>query len=213
MAALIDLVGQKFGRLLVLRFANRDKWRTSRWLCRCSCGIEKIVRGTDLTSGHTKSCGCVQKEVITKHGHRAKGKESKIYAIWQGMIQRCTNPKNIAYCNYGGRGIKVCKRWMKFINFLKDMGEKPIGYQIDRIDNNKGYSKSNCRWVTAKTNCRNKRNNHLETHMGKTQCLAAWAEEVDIHKTTFRDRIVTLGWSVEKALTTPVQGQSGTSLE
>lgn len=116
------------------------------------------------------------------------------------MIQRCTNHKNKYYPNYGGRGITVCQEWRdSFENFLKDMGECPSKHQIDRIDNNGGYRKENCRWVTPKTNSRNRRDNRLETHNGKTQCLAAWAEEIGINIKTLGSRLRN-GWSIENAL-------------
>ncbi len=201
MSRFIDLTGGRFGRLIVIKRVDNGKQGNPTWLCRCDCGKEKVIRGNDLKTGHTKSCGCLK----IKHGHntRAKG-VSKTYKSWYAMIQRCTNPNDKAYHNYGGRGVKVCQRWKKFKNFLKDMGEVSEGYQIDRIDNNKGYDKSNCRWVTSKQNSRNKRDNHLETYNGKTQCVSAWAEEFDIHERTLNDRLHR-GLSIKEALTTPVK--------
>ena len=140
-----------------------NKHRQSMWLCKCECGIEKIILGNHLKSGHTKSCGCLHKEIMTKHGHSKNGKRTRTYQSWHSMIKRCVNPNDPVYHNYGGRSIKVCKRWMQFENFLEDMGEVSDGYQIDRINNNENYCKSNCHWVTPKTNSRNKRDNHLET--------------------------------------------------
>lgn len=203
----IDLIGQKFGRLTVLRFVDQTKFRHSRWLCKCDCGIEKIIVAYDLKNGHTKSCGCLQKEQLriatTTHGHSKNGKMSLTYKTWTGMMQRCSYVGHNQYEDYGGRGITVCKRWSKFINFLMDMGERPgKGYQIDRINNNKGYSKNNCQWVTPKQNSRNKRNNRLITYKGKTQCLAEWAEQFDIDYYTLKWRLNN-GWSIEKTLTTP----------
>ena len=204
-----NLIGKNFGRLSVIKRMNDDKNRNSRWLCKCDCGKEKIIYGCSLKSGNTKSCGCLHKEKTsianTTHGHSKKREESKTYTAWKSMIKRCTNPKDKYYYCYGGRGITVCKRWRKFVNFLEDMGEAPEGYQIDRIDNNGNYCKSNCRWVTLKEQARNKRNNHLETYDGKTQCLAVWAEEYQIPYGTLLARINRLGWSIEKALTTPTR--------
>ncbi|KKM98992.1 hypothetical protein LCGC14_1152420 [marine sediment metagenome] len=210
----IDLVGQKFGRLVVLQFIDKNKWRSSFWLCRCDCGKEKIILGDSLKNGDTKSCGCLNIEKLTKHGHCNKnGKSSEIYAIWQSMIQRCTNPNHKAYYNYGGRGITVCKRWKNsFENFFKDMGESPKGYSIDRIDNDDNYCKSNCRWVTRKEQMRNTRRNRLITHKKKTQCLIEWAEETKIPYPTLWQRIFKLGWSIEKALTIPVQKRKKASV-
>lgn len=202
MPKFLDLTGKRFGRLVVLKRASKPGDRV-RWLCKCDCGVKKEVRGYNITSGHTKSCGCLNKEIITKHGYYKKGKESKIYVRWVNMIQRCADPKNTYYYCYGNRGIMVCERWMKFENFLEDMGEPPTDkHQIDRIDNDGNYCKSNCHWVTSKINNRNKRNNRLITYKGKTQCLAEWAEQFDIDYYTLKWRLNN-GWSIEKALTTP----------
>ena len=205
-----DLTGQKFGRLVVLRFVGKDKWGQSRWSCVCNCGVEKIVRGNSLKSGATKSCGCLQKEKLikrlTKHGHSTRTTMSKTYSAWHSIIQRCTNANNMGYQDYGGRGITVCKRWMKFENFLEDMGEPPSAkHSIDRIDNDGNYCKSNCRWATSKQNSRNTRRNRLITYDNKTQCIADWADEFNINYNTLYARIFTYNWTIEKALTTPVR--------
>lgn len=208
MSKFIDLTGKRFGRLLISQRADDNKWKDTRWLCKCDCGKEKIICGKSLKSSTTKSCGCLSKEISvqcnTKHGHTARGEESKTYASWKNINERCINPKNRYYHCYGGRGITVCQRWRKFTNFLIDMGKVPPGYQIDRIDNNKGYCKSNCRWATKKEQARNRRDNHLETHNGKTQCLIEWAEEFGIASHVLRWRLKH-GWSTGKALTTPVR--------
>jgi len=212
MRRLIDLVGKRFGRLTVIKYGGKNNWGKSRWLCECDCGSKVVVNSSSLNSGHTKSCGCLQKEKATIsclnrtiHGHKRVKKISKTYVSWCGIIQRCTDPHYNEYEYYGGRNIRVCKRWRNsFENFLEDMGERPEGRQIDRINNNGNYCKSNCRWVTSKTNNRNKRNNHLETYDGKTQCLTAWAEDIGIDRRTIKKRLK-LGWSIEKALTTPVK--------
>lgn len=201
MGRFIDLTEQRFDRLIVIKQASKDKWRNILWSCLCDCGQEKIIRGSHLKSGATKSCGCLHEEKITKHGHN----KTKTYCSWAHVIQRCTNPKTENYDDYGGRGITVCRRWLKFNNFLKDMGESPEGYSIDRIDNNKGYKKSNCRWATRKQQTRNMRNNLYFTYKNKTQLLIELAEEYNINYRTLHNRIFRLGWSIEKALTTPVK--------
>ena len=193
-----DISGQKFGRLTVIKRVDSDSKGNSRWLCKCDCGKKNIVLGYCLKRHDTKSCGCLK----IQHGHTKGNKKSKTYIAWISIWQRCTNPNNKDYHNYGGRGIKMCKRWNKFENFLEDMGEVPCGCQIDRINNNLGYSPSNCRWTTAKNNNRNRRNNHLETYNGRTQCLAAWADEYKIPYKILWARLYTSHWSVEKALTT-----------
>jgi hypothetical protein len=143
-----------------------------------------------------------------KHGHTKTTWQSKTYTAWKHMKHRCYNKNNPYYKDYGGRGITVCDRWIVengFINFLEDMGESPPGLSIDRIDNNLGYSKENCKWSTNKEQTRNKRNNRLIVFGGRTQCLASWAEERMISPKILKERLDKLGWSIKKALTTPVK--------
>jgi len=216
MSRLIDLTSKRFGRLVVIKRVDNDKWGNVRWLCRCNCDDknEVIVRGSNLRDGTTKSCSCLQKEIAFiyckkykfKHGHAKKNKITKTYWVWQDMIKRCTNPNHSRYMDWGGRGITVCDEWLhSFPNFLKDMGEAPKGFQLERIDNNGDYHRENCCWTTSKEQGRNKRNNRLITYNGKTQCLAAWTEETGISWETLYARICRYGWSTEKALTTPVR--------
>lgn len=164
---MLNLMGKEFGKLIVLERIVKNKWNQFLWLCQCDCGQKIIIRGSSLKDGNTKSCGCLQKEIVTRHGHNTRIEKSKIYIVWDHMVQRCINSNNKRYIDYGGRGIKVCKRWMKFENFLKDMGEAPEGLQLDRINNNKGYCKSNCQWSTREEQMRNTRKNHLETYNNK----------------------------------------------
>lgn len=200
---MINLVDSRFGRLVVIKRVDNNKYGHLCWLCQCDCGQSSVIDGNSLKRGYTKSCGCIQKEKLinrsTKHGHRAKTTTSRIYAIWQAMIQRCTNPNTPSYKNYGSRGIEICKRWMEFENFLEDMGEPPSGLQLDRIDNDGDYCKSNCRWATSKQNSRNKRNNRLITFNGKTRCVSQWAEETGIHQKTIISRLKR-GWSIAETL-------------
>jgi hypothetical protein len=171
----------------------------------CSCGITKDYRFDHLKSGATKSCGCWSvkqlKESKTTHGMY----RTRIYKIWSNMKNRCSNEKYFQYKNYGGRGIKVCKRWDKFEDFLADM---MCGYSesltLDRMDNNKGYTKSNCHWVSMKEQQRNRSNNTLWTFQCETKTTAQWAEDIGINYGTLLSRVYNSGWSIEKALTTPV---------
>ncbi len=202
MAKLINLIGKKFGRLVVIKRMDNNKQRQSMWLCVCDCGNEKIILGYNLKNSNTKSCGCLQIEKVTKHGYST----SKTYNSWRHMIQRCADLNHKFYHNYGGRGITVCKKWLKFENFLEDMGEPPSAkHSIDRINNNGNYCKSNCRWATRKEQVSDMRNNLYFTYKNKTQLLIEWSEETGIPYSTLWQRIYRLGWSIEKALTTPAK--------
>lgn len=205
----IDITGQNFARLTVIKRSKRDKWRKYLWLCKCNCGQETLVTSFALKSGHTKSCGCLKKEgrpII--HGHFINKKHSHTYSTWSHMIQRCTNKKNKDYSRYGGRGITIYEKWLKFQNFLEDMGIAHENCQIDRINNNLGYYPGNCRWVTAKQNCRNRRTNRLITFNGETKCLMDWTEEFNVKYDLVRYRL-NRGWSIEQALTIPISSKRG----
>ena len=208
---MLSLYDQRFGKLVAIEPRGSNKNKQILWLCLCDCGNEVIVEGRALKAGQTKSCGCLALEQAKKmglnnktHGHSKNGKKSKVYMAWEAMIQRCTNHKHKYYNIYGGRGITVCDRWLKFENFLEDMGECPPGLTLERRNNNKGYSPSNCYWATWKQQQRNRRNNRPITHNGKTQLLIEWAEETGIDRKTITARLKR-GWSTERALKTPVR--------
>ena len=189
---LIDLTGQKFGRLTVIERAENSKQRRAQWFCKCDCGNSIVVRSAELLRGNTHSCGCFKKQRIseTHTTHGMKG--TKIYRIWCGMIQRCTNPNNPKYKDYGERGIKVCERWLNFENFYEDIskllhfGEKC--YSLDRINNNGNYEPSNLRWATSKMQCRNKSNNRLVEYEGNLITLTEASELSGINYGTLRSR-------------------------
>lgn len=137
------------------------------------------------------------------HGHTTKTTMSPTYKSWHSMLQRCNNPKCPEYSTYGGRGLSVCAEWHTFERFLADMGARPPGMTLDRIDNNLGYGPQNCRWATRRTQQRNRRTNHMLTLNGKTLCLQAWAEKLGLKAHTLYYRIYKHNWPLEVALTTP----------
>lgn len=188
------------------------------WLCRCDCGAEKEILGRSLKRGATKSCGCLNSEVArkkmkklsTKHGFTSNGETERLYLVWTHMRNRCTNPKATNYKNYGGRGIKVCKEWDSYPTFREwavsngyDENSKDWNCTLDRIDVNGDYCPENCRWATMKEQGNNRRTNRLITFGGRTQTMQQWADELGVRKTLIYKRLK-CGWSVEKALTTPV---------
>lgn len=155
MSEKINLKGRRFGRLVVLEEGDKTKEGLIRWHCLCDCGREKIVSGKDLRKNRTKSCGCFQKDVLSKLKSTHNQTDSPTYKSWKGMHRRCYNSNYKRYPDYGGRGIGVCERWHSFENFLEDMGERPKGKTIDRIDPDGNYEPSNCRWATPEEQSRN----------------------------------------------------------
>jgi len=160
------MIGKRFNKLVVIEFADRIGVRgyVKRWICQCDCGNKTIVRGHNLTSGNTKSCGCEagksrQTKWNLRHGHASNGYETKVYVAWMNMRKRCYKTNHAGYERYGGRGITVCERWMTFENFYEDMGEPPetTGYSLDRINNNGNYEPGNCKWSTASEQQSNRR--------------------------------------------------------
>ena len=155
MSRIVDLTGQRFGRLVVIEKTDQRSGRHIIWKCKCDCGKETFINSGNLRRGNTTSCGCLQKERVTTHGKRY----SEEYRSWNMMKDRCYNPNNKSYKDYGGRGITVCDRWKdSFENFLEDMGPKPSSkHSIDRINNDKKYEPNNCKWATQTEQNRNKR--------------------------------------------------------
>lgn len=190
----IDLTNQKFGRLTVINFAF-NKSRRSYWKCKCDCKNIKIIEGYKLTSGHTKSCGCLSKENLKKLAENSikhNLTNSKIYRTWQNMKNRCYNKKVKSYKYYGKRGIKVCDEWknnfLNFYNWAIKNGYKD-NLTIDRINVNGNYEPSNCRWATKEEQANNKRNNHFLTYKGQTLTINQWARKINIPRETIKTRI------------------------
>lgn len=200
----IDLTGKTFFRLYVIKVYGKNKYGNATFLCLCSCGNKKVVNSASLISGKTKSCGCYAQEqrvnVNTTHGMG----NTKIYNVWNSMRDRCNNKKSKYYAYYGGRGIKVCDSWNIFINFFSDMGETyKDGLTIDRIDNNGDYEPKNCRWITHKEQCNNRRSNRIIKFNGQIKNLTQWAESIGTNYHILKNRLKR-GWTVERTLTTPV---------
>ena len=200
----LKIIGEKFGRLIVISFSHRTKHH-SYFFCRCSCGNEKVTTVSCLRSGDTKSCGCLQKEIQSIRCFKHGKSYTRTYMIWAGMLDRCNNPNKDNFNKYGGRGIKVCERWHKFKNFYEDMKDAPFEMTLDRIDNDGNYCRENCRWATRKEQSRNRKNNILIEFNDKIKCISEWAEEIGISKSVLYSRLGKLGWSVQRALTTPIR--------
>jgi hypothetical protein len=186
-----DISGQRFGRVVAKTPIPKDRAEKSKhiyWNCECDCGNKFRTSATNLKTGHAKSCGCISKEKASmmRRTHSATSKEAapivrRLYRVWDGMKERCSNPNHVGFKDYGGRGIKVCEQWLNFSNFLSDMMPSyKSGLQIERMDNNGDYTPSNCTWATRKQECRNRRSNHMISFNGKIQCISAWAEELNI---------------------------------
>lgn len=154
--------GLIIGRLHVLKETSRDRWGNRRFECRCECGQIREIRGTVLKRGESRSCGCLHRDNlrrrVTRHGHSRNNQTTPTYRSWRNMLDRCFSESSPNYKYYGARGIKVCQRWKSFENFIADMGERPVGMFLDRVDNDGNYEPGNCRWSTARSQACNRRN-------------------------------------------------------
>jgi hypothetical protein len=188
-----DFTGQKINMLTVVSGGETRSGR-SAYMCVCECGSEIIVRTTDLSRASVKSCGCLARRKSSErasvrnktHGMR----NTKTYSIWQGMTARCLRKTHTSYKSYGARGVTVCDEWLSFEAFLSDMGECPSeGHSIDRIDNEKGYFKENCRWATTSDQANNRRSNTLIEYKGEVLTLSQWATRFGMTRWKISDRI------------------------
>jgi hypothetical protein len=209
MPGIKNLVGCTFGRLKVVEFAGRRAKKAGKpktyWKCLCECGSATEVEGGNLRSGSTKSCGCLRRSALDKTTHGLSS--HPLYYVWQGMLGRCTDPTDSRFPDYGGRGIDVCQRWQTAENFISDMGHRPKGSSLERIDNDAGYSPENCIWADAKAQQNNKRTNYRVTVGSTTLTVQQWAEKMQISPYTLHSRLVKLKWSPERAVSAAVTPQ------
>lgn len=202
------MIGQRYDRLTVVEYVGR-KGHNHEWLCECECGNEKIVLGSNLSRGNTRSCGCLHREITgdahRKHGH-CGDRPSSEYTAYRSMLARCYDPNNISYKYYGPKGIKVCPQWLQdseaggFKQFLLDMGPKPSPkYSLERIDGSKDYGPANCKWATALEQSSNTSRNVYIEFDGRRMTMSAVARQAGIKLGTFRARLVR-GLSIEQAV-------------
>lgn len=194
----VNRVGQTYGRLKVLR---EDLEHKCKWWCRCECGKVVSIGSSALQTGATKSCGCLTRDRLTKHGMYG----TRTYESWSAMMDRCFRKKHMAYPKYGGAGITVCEKWRNFTGFYEDVGERPEGMTLDRFPNKTGnYEPGNVRWATYRQQGSNRIDNHLLTMNGRTLTAIEWARERGIKYSTLIRRVNHGGLSDLEALTTPV---------
>lgn len=205
------LIGKTFNRLTVVETLHRNARYEMLLLCSCSCGGSVTVPYPRLKSGNTKSCGCLQPEVVRSTGRAQRthgGSNTPTYETYRSMIDRCYNPNTPGYAYWGGRGITVCPQWLEgYAAFKRDMGTRPKGKTLDRYPNNDGnYEPGNCRWATPSEQGRNTRATRYLTIQGVTKPLIEWSEEFSVCSTTILDRLHR-GWPVEEAIRTPAHSK------
>jgi len=200
-----NILGQRFGRLIVTERAGSSVENKAMWKCICDCGGSIITTGKTLRRGEAKSCGCLKRESkpALRHGHSI-GKETPTYRTWSKMIWRCNTKTGKSWNLYGQRGIKVCDRWKLFENFLADMGERPDGMTLDRFpDQNGNYEPKNCRWATPKQQAQNRRGNIFVEYQGERLVIAEACRRANIRRGLVMRRIE-IGWNIQLAFDTPV---------
>ena len=198
-------LGKRYDRWVVVSKSNSNLKGHPKVMCRCDCGTERVVFLTSLRLGRSRSCGCLQKEVAAqmKRTHGMAG--SAVYFTFKDMHRRCYDPRHKSYARYGGRGITVCERWHDLAKFVADVGEKPEGKTLDRVDNDKGYGPDNFRWSTGDEQQRNKGANVWFEYEGKRYILADLARFAGHNPTTFKERLKR-GWLLDDAVKIPSVG-------
>lgn len=196
MGTLVDIGGQRFGAIVAVAHQGAGKWLTV-----CDCGTNAVRRSIDLRNGLIKSCGCQRGSFVTasklKHGMC----ETPEYLVWNGMRDRCSDPRNKRWARYGGRGISVCERWQTFENFYADMGPRPSAkHQLDRVWNDGNYEPDNCRWATIAVQASNRCDNRVVTALGQTRTLSEWARISGMTTKTISRRL-NIGWQPDRAVT------------
>jgi hypothetical protein len=204
--SLLDLTGQRFGRLVALRMVYLEgEGHIKYWECQCDCGTLHYARACALVPGWTKSCGCLCREQTRERNLTHGMSKTSEYRIWSNMRRRCSNPDCAAWPNYGGRGIKVCERWESFDNFIADMGQRPsLKHTVERINNDGDYCPENCRWATRAEQNLNYSRNHRITFGGETLTLSQWSKRLGMKQHALIARIEH-GWTEEMALTIPIR--------
>jgi hypothetical protein len=205
----IEMVGLRFGRLMVTAPAESDARGQARFVCICDCGSEKTITARWLRCGNTSSCGCLMREKVSARRRKHGRIRTPEYRTWMNMKSRCQRPEVAEYRNYGGRGISICERWSSFEAFFQDMGPRPtLKHSIDRVDPNGNYEPSNCRWATCREQQNNRRNNVYLEWDGVTLSLSEMARKVGLKPSTLHRRIKVAGWPVADALTRELHSKS-----
>lgn len=201
-----DITGLKFNRLLVLKRVENNKNGQAMYLCKCDCGKTIITRGNAVQGGHSKSCGCLQKERVSKTFYKHGDSFERLYQIWADMNSRCVNNHYKYWHRYGGRGIKVCDEWkdeyLPFKEWAISNGYKE-NLTLDRVNNNGNYEPSNCKWVTRKEQANNRYTNRFIEFNGEIKDMKQWSEAIGMGTKTLEYRL-DHGWTVEDALTKPI---------
>lgn len=205
MSKLIDITGERFNQLFVIRRVENAKGGVTMWECLCDCGNTTLVRGSNLKNGMVKSCGCRRKE--NKPALRHNMSKTRLYREWAGMKSRCYTSSAKTYQNYGGRGIKVCSEWEDSFETFRDWA-LTHGYTdeltIERIDYEKDYCPENCKWIPSNKQQGNRRICYSFEHNGKVKNLADWCVELSLPYKLIHNRINKLGWSFDRAISEPV---------